>query len=148
MCATGPFSDLDTDFPRHSCCWQVSEMSERCSQHFHGILSHSHMWLLPWPFRVRGRVLPQLRRLHSQGDSPLPKGLTQHMLHRQMRAWEPHGRIHRASVTQHPREAKLGGGKEQPCTGETDKVSGVFLCPMPACISRIPGYFFLHFQGH
>lgn len=115
--------DPDMDFPRHPCCWQVPEMSERCS----------HVWLLPWPFRVHSRVLSQLRRLHSQGGSPLPKGLTQLMLHRPMRAWEPHGRIHRASVIQHPREARLGGGKEQPRTGETDKVSGVFLCPVPAC---------------
>lgn len=68
---------------------------------------------------------------NSQGGSPLPKGLTQLFLHRPMRAWEPHGRIHRASVMQHPREARLGGDKEQPCTGETDKVSGVFLCPVP-----------------
>lgn len=125
--------DPDMDFPRHLGCWQLPEMSERCSQHFHGILFHSHVWLLPWPFRVCSRVLSQLRRLHSQGGSPLPKGLTQLMLHRPMRAWEPHGRIHRASVMQHTREARLGGDKGQPCTGETDKVSGVFLCPVPAC---------------
>lgn len=49
--------DLDMYFPRHPCCWQVPEMSERCSQ-------HSHVWLLLWPFRVRSRVLSQLRRLH------------------------------------------------------------------------------------
>lgn len=125
--------DPDMDFPRHPGSWQLPELSERCSQHFHGILFHSHVWLLPWPFRVRSRVLSQLRRLHSQGGSPLPEGLTQLFLHRPMRAWEPHGRIHRASVMQHPEKPGWVETKNSHALGKLTRCLVSFSAPcLPA----------------
>lgn len=56
--------------------------------------------------------------VQSHEESSLHKGLTQHTAHRKMSAWEPHGRIHRASITQYPGEARLHGSKEQPCAGK------------------------------